>query len=95
MGSRVKKSKAQESLDEKEEVITRAPAHAALATRARTHSLQVRLMRAIMEFGWGLGAKTGAPDSDEVPPLPPPTAPHELRTQPQICNTLHLPNANL
>jgi hypothetical protein len=41
---KVKKSKAKESLDEKEEV---------------------RLMRAIMEFGWGLGAKTGAPDSDE------------------------------
>jgi hypothetical protein len=42
---RVKKSKAKESLDEKEEV---------------------RLMRAIMEFGWGLGAKTGAPDSEEA-----------------------------
>jgi hypothetical protein len=27
---------------------------------------EVRLMRAIMEFGWGLGAKTGAPDSDEA-----------------------------
>ena len=27
---------------------------------------QVRLMRAIMELGWGLGAKTGAPDTDEV-----------------------------
>jgi hypothetical protein len=45
MTGRVKKSKAKESLDEKEEV---------------------RLMRAIMEFGWGLGAKTGAPDSDEA-----------------------------
>lgn len=42
---KVKKSKAKESLDEKEEV---------------------RLMRGIMEYGWGLGAKTGAPDSDDA-----------------------------
>jgi hypothetical protein len=27
---------------------------------------EVRLMRAIMEFGWGLGAKSGSPDSDEA-----------------------------